>query len=155
MSDNPDTGRADWRYPYGRADRYNMQHTHLFASDVEATIAFFRDWFDAKVAWDGDYAGARNIFLKIGIGAIHLYEQPPRDLGRNVVHHLGMQIVGLAELHGRMSVAGLSVGVLRLSKGGGGYFMLQAPDNVLIELFEPDADGDAAALSYFGFEPAD
>ena len=145
---------TSWRYPYGRAERYHMQHTHLFASDVEASIAFFRDWFEAKVAWDGYYAGARNIFLKIGIGAIHLYEQPPRDLGRNVVHHLGMQIVGVAELYARMSAAGLSVGELRLTSGGGGYFMLQGPDKVLIELFEPDADGDPVALSYFGLQSA-
>ena len=44
-----------WRYPYGRTQRYHLQHVHLFASDVEATIAFYRTWFDAEVIpWPQD-----------------------------------------------------------------------------------------------------
>jgi hypothetical protein len=35
----------------------------------------------------------------------------------------------------------------------GGYFMIEAPDHVLIELFEPGADveDDPALRDYFGF----
>lgn len=64
----------DWRYPYGSPTRFHLQHTHLFASDIEATIAFYRTWFDAEVVRDGVYAQARNVFMKIGIGAMHLYD---------------------------------------------------------------------------------
>lgn len=94
-----------WRYPYGTTARYHMHHPHVFASENDKTIAFYSKWFDAKVAHDGPYADSRNVFLKIGIGALHLYDQPPRDLGRNAVHHLGIQVVGLADLYARMKAA--------------------------------------------------
>lgn len=139
----------DWRYPYGSSARFHLQHTHLFASDIEATIAFYRDWFDADVVWDGIYAEARNVFLKIGIGAIHLYDQAPRGRGRNAVHHLGMQVVGLDELHQRMRTAGLSVRDVKRSDGSG-YFMLEAPDGVLIEVFEPGPQREDAVRTYYG-----
>lgn len=141
--------------PYGRDDRYHryhLQHVHLFASNVEATVAFYTRWFDAKVAWDGDYGGARNVFIEIGIGAIHLYEQPPRDLGRNAVHHLGMQVVGLRELHDRMQAAGLHLPNPIREHMGGGYFMVMASANALLEVFEPGTQRDPAVRRYYGLD---
>jgi catechol 2,3-dioxygenase-like lactoylglutathione lyase family enzyme len=149
--DNPPPGPDAWRYPYGSTQRYHLQHVHLFASDIDRTIAFYRRWFDAEVTWDGVYAEARNVFMKIGIGAIHLYDQAPRGDGRNAVHHLGMQVVGLDELHDRMVAAGLVPNPIRRS-GGSGYFMLQAPDGVLLELFEPGAHRQEAVRRYYGLD---
>ena len=149
VSDAP----SRWRYPYGRTQRYHLQHIHLFASDVDATIAFYRDWFDAEPVWDGDVAGARNIFMKIGIGAMHLYEQSPRDFGKNAVHHLGMQVVGIEELYDRMVAAGLHVpNPIRTLPGGGGYFMLGGPDGVVIEIFEPGPTRDPVVRNYYGLD---
>ncbi|TNE60634.1 MAG: VOC family protein [Alphaproteobacteria bacterium] len=143
----------EWRYPYGSDQRYHLQHVHLFASDINASIDFYKTWFDATMVWDNDVAGARNVFLKIGVGAMHLYDQAPRDLGRNAVHHLGMQIVGLEELYGRMKTAGLHIpNPIRHLDGGGGYFMLGAPDNVLLELFEPGRTHDPVVQTYYGLE---
>ena len=119
------------RYPYGRTQRYHLQHVHLFAQDIEQTIDFYTRWFDAEVAWDGGYGGARNVFLKIGIGALHLYDQAPRELRRNAVHHLGMQVVGLQDLYDRMQAAGVHLPNPIRHADGGGYFMLQAPDQVI------------------------
>lgn len=152
---NPDATVArdgeGWKYPYGRAQRYHLQHVHLFASDLVATIAFYERWFDGELIWDGEVAGARNIFMRIGIGALHFYEQPPRDSGRNAVHHLGMQVVGIDELYSRMTSAGLSIpNPIRRLDGGGGYFMLGAPDGVVIELFEPGPTRDAVVRAYYG-----
>lgn len=141
--------------PYGRSDRYHLQHVHLFATDLDASIAFYRDWFDGHVTWDGDYGGARNVFMKIGIGALHFYEQPPRDLGRNAVHHLGMQVVGLRDLYDRMQAAGLHLPNPVREHQGGGYFMVAAPDNVLIEVFEPGPSRDPRVLAYYGLAAAD
>ncbi|WP_051215681.1 VOC family protein [Granulicoccus phenolivorans] len=140
------------RYPYGRPERYHLHHVHMFASDVDATIAFYQRWFDAHVAWDGGYAGARNVFLKIGLGAMHLYDQAPRDLGRNAVHHLGIQVVGLEDLYARMEQAGLDLRNPIRVTGGSKYFMLAAPDNVLLELFEPGAGREPEARAYYGFD---
>ena len=77
-----DNSSSEWLFPYGSDQRYHLHHSHLFASDIEATIAFYETWFDAKVVWDGGDSGARNVFMKIGIGAMHFYDQPPRDIGK-------------------------------------------------------------------------
>lgn len=137
-------------HPYGLEARYHLQHVHLFASNIEATLAFYTRWFDARVVWDGDYGGARNVFVKIGIGAMHLYEQPPRDLGRNAVHHLGMQVVGLRDLYDRMKAAGVHLPNPIREHSGGGYFMVKAPDDVLLEVFEPGTSRDLRVLEYYG-----
>ncbi|KQV54764.1 VOC family protein [Caulobacter sp. Root342] len=142
-----------WSYPYGSTQRYHFQHIHLFASDIDRTIAFYRTWFDAEVTWDGDYAGARNVFMKIGIGAMHLYDQAPRDEGRNAVHHLGMQVVGLDDLYDRMVAAGVPIRNPVRRSGGSGYFMLEAPDGVLLEVFEPGPQRDPEVRRYYGFGP--
>ena len=139
--------------PYGMPHRYHLHHPHLFASDVEATIAFYQRWFEAEVRWDGSYGGARNVFMKIGIGAMHLYDQPPRGAGRNAIHHLGFQVVGLRELHGRMNAAGLKPNPVR-EHDGSAYFMVGAPDGVLLEVFEPGPARDPVVREYYGFGPA-
>jgi predicted enzyme related to lactoylglutathione lyase len=141
------------RYPYGRQQRYHLQHVHIFASDIDASLDFYKTWFDGEVTWDGDVAGARNVFMKIGIGALHFYDQPPRGQGRNAVHHLGMQVVGIEEIYRRMKAAGLHIpNPIRQLGGGGGYFMLGAPDGVVIEMFEPGVARDPVVRSYYGFE---
>ena len=57
----------------------HIHHTHLFTENIDATIAWWRDMLGAEVAFDGDFGGARNVFIRLGSGRIHLYEQPPRD----------------------------------------------------------------------------
>ena len=37
-----------WTYPYGSTRRYHLQHTHIFASDIDRTIAFYRTWFTPR-----------------------------------------------------------------------------------------------------------
>ncbi len=155
MTDPKPTVAPSLSHPYGREERYHLQHIHLFASDLDLTIAFYTRWFDARVSWDGDYSGARNVFMKIGIGAMHLYEQPPRDLGRNAVHHLGFQVVGLLDLYTRMKAAGLHLPNPIREVGGGGYFMVQAPDNVVLEVFEPGPSRDPRVMEYYGLGKGD
>lgn len=151
MTDKAPTPTSEWRYPYGRRQRYHLQHVHLFASDIDATIDFYRTWFDGEVMWDGGVASARNVFMKIGIGALHLYDQPPRDRGRNAIHHLGMQVVGIDDVYDRMKVAGLQIpNPIRRLDGGGGYFMLGAPDGVVVEVFEPGPQRDPAVRRFYG-----
>jgi predicted enzyme related to lactoylglutathione lyase len=137
-------------HPYGLEHRSHLQHVHLFASDIDQTITFYTRWFDARVAWDGDYGGARNVFMKIGIGAMHLYEQPPRDAGHGAVHHLGMQVVGLHDLYARMKAAGVHLPNPIREHSGGGYFMVKAPDDVLLEVFEPGEARVPEVLAYYG-----
>lgn len=128
----------------------DFHHAHLFASDLDAVIAFYRRWFGAEIAWDGMFAGSRNVFLRIGSGRLHFYAQPPRDHGRNAVHHLGIRVRGLEALVARMRDGGVNLeGAIRRHPEGI-YLMLEAPDGVLLELFEPDPAGlPDAAVRYF------
>jgi catechol 2,3-dioxygenase-like lactoylglutathione lyase family enzyme len=80
----------------------DLHHAHLFASDIDATIAWWTTMLDAEVAFDGSLAGARNVFLKVGRGRIHLYDQPPRHQSRGAVHHLGITTDDLPGLVARI-----------------------------------------------------
>jgi catechol 2,3-dioxygenase-like lactoylglutathione lyase family enzyme len=80
----------------------SLHHAHLLASDVDATIAFWREHFGVAVVFDEAFAGARNVFLRIGEGRLHLYAQPPRHTGPSNVHHLGVETDELHELVARL-----------------------------------------------------
>ncbi|TDF64539.1 VOC family protein [Cupriavidus sp. L7L] len=140
------------RFPYGSEARFHMHHAHLFASDIDATVAFYQKWFDGKVMWDGSYGGSRNVFMRIGIGALHFYSQGPREHGRNAIHHLGMQVVGLEDLYERMKTDGVELRNPIRKADGSSYLMLEAPDGVLWELFEPGIGRDPTVLRYYGLE---
>lgn len=56
-----------------------LHHIHIFASDIEATLGFWKNMFGAQVLFDMEIAGARNVMIAIGLGRINIYDQPPRD----------------------------------------------------------------------------
>jgi catechol 2,3-dioxygenase-like lactoylglutathione lyase family enzyme len=115
-----------------------LHHTHLMATDIDATIAFWREGFDAEVMYDTEFAGARNVFLRIGAGHLHLYDQPPKTLGQGTVHHLGIQTDQIERLVERLRALGTSVTDIR-RHATADYAMAQGPDQLLIELFQPHA----------------
>ncbi|MBP2328491.1 catechol 2,3-dioxygenase-like lactoylglutathione lyase family enzyme [Kibdelosporangium banguiense] len=116
-----------------------LHHTHLMATDIDATIAFWRDAFDAEVMYDTEFAGARNVFLRIGTGRIHLYDQPPKTVGQGTVHHVGIQTDELEHLVQRLTALGVSVTDIRRHPTAD-YAMAQGPDQLLIEIFQPNPD---------------
>lgn len=122
-----------------------MHHAHLFASDLETSLNWYQQWFGAEVVADHEFAGARNVMVAIGDGRLNFYDQPPRDAGRNAVHHLGMQVEGLVSLRAAMVAAGESVRSEIRELDELDYLMVEGPDGVLWELFEwkgtPDAEG--------------
>ena len=69
----------------------HVHHVHLFASDIEKSLAFYRDAFGGKVVLDENMAGARNVFMRVGTGRIHFYDQVPSFSGRGSIHHFGIQ----------------------------------------------------------------
>ena len=150
----PATPQPSSQHPYGRPERCHLQHAHLFASDLAQSIAYYQRWFDAEVVWDGTHAGTRNVFVRIGKGALHFYDQAPRDFGRNAIHHIGIQVVGLQQQYDRMQAGGVAlpnpIRWMGDASGSGGYFMVQAPDQVLIEVFEPGEEYEQSVLAYFG-----
>lgn len=116
----------------------SVHHTHLMASDLEISLEFYRKWFNAVVVADFDYAGARNVFVAVGSGRLHFYDKAPKTTERNAVNHVGLAIEGLDALAIAMEEAGMLLpkGVQRFPDGN--YLMVQAPDGVLLELFEPN-----------------
>ena len=128
----------------------SLHHVHLFASDVDRTIAYWREHFGAVVVLDVDFAGARNVFLRLGEGRLHLYSQPPRHAGAGTVHHLGIETDELEALVARLRVAGVSVTEIRRQPEGD-YAMAQAPDGLLLELFQPHAAALSPELARSGY----
>lgn len=128
----------------------SLHHTHLFASDVDRSIAFWRDHFGAVVLVDAAFAGARNVFMRVGEGRLHLYDQAPKHAGAGTVHHLGIETDELAALVERLKAAGVSVTDVR-RHAEADYAMAQGPDGLLLELFQPHADRVDPALVQAGY----
>ena len=116
----------------------DFHHAHLFCSDIDATVAWWQRHLGAKVFYDGVLGGARNVFIAVGSGRLHLYDQAPRDGGRGAVHHLGIRVGNLGREWERLKTEGVhSANGLREFEGWR-YVMVSAPDGVLLELFEFD-----------------
>lgn len=107
------------------------------ASDIDATIAFWREAFDAELVADLEFAGARNVFIRIGTGRIHLNDQPPRAIGPSTVHHLGVQTDEIDVVVQRLVQMGTSVTEIR-HEPGATHVIAEGPDRMLIEIFQPD-----------------
>ena len=118
----------------------HLHHTHLFCSDIDATITWWCDMLGAEVAYDGEFGGARNVFMRIGSGRLHLYDQPPRDDGHGAVHHIGIRTDDLEGLEARLRAKGVAFRSDIRDFDAWKYIMCPAPDGVLLELFQADSD---------------
>jgi len=115
--------------------RVSLDHAHVFASDLTATVRFFESMLGASVVWDEEAAGVRNVRLRLGRGFVQLYDQPPKG-SHGVVHHLGIETDDLDALVGKMKAAGFTFRnpIRELPKFR--YVMVAGPDRLLLELFE-------------------
>ena len=124
----------------------HLHHVHVFASDIDATVAWWCDRLGGVVAFDGDFGGARNVFMQVGDGRLHIYDQPPRGDTGGAWHHIGVRTDDLRALHRRLLDEGVSFRSGIREFGTWRYIMCAAPDNVLLELFEIETDRMPAAL---------
>jgi catechol 2,3-dioxygenase-like lactoylglutathione lyase family enzyme len=113
-----------------------LDHVHLYASDLDATVDFFRDMFDAKPVWDETAAGVRNVRLAIGRAFIQLYDQPPKAPRGGAMHHIGIETDDLDALVARMRSRGFCFVNPVRDDAKFRYVMIAGPDDLLIELFE-------------------
>jgi catechol 2,3-dioxygenase-like lactoylglutathione lyase family enzyme len=67
--------------------RVSLDHAHIFASNLDATVGFFRSMFNATVVWDDVVAGACGVRLQIGRAFILIYDQPPKAPRGGAFHH--------------------------------------------------------------------
>ena len=117
---------------------HHLHHVHLFASDLDKSIAFYQDFFSGKVVLDMELAGARNVFMKVGNGRIHFYDQSPGFSGRGSIHHFGIQTDDIEGVVNNMKSKGVVFNKGITDAGFWKYIMVPAPDDILIELFEVD-----------------
>lgn len=117
---------------------HHLHHVHIFASDIEKSITFYKECFNGHVVLDMELAGARNVFMKIGNGRMHLYDQPPRFSGRGSIHHFGIQTDDIEGAVAHMKARGIVFPKGITDAGFWKYIMVPAPDDILIELFEVD-----------------
>ena len=92
--------------------------------------------------------------MKIELGALHFYEQPPKALNKNAVHHLGMQVVGLDELYTRMTKEGLNLPnpIRRFGRQAKVVAIsCLKPGWCVIGGFEPGISKFKAVRDYYGF----
>lgn len=115
---------------------YHVHHVHLFAADIEKSLSFYKDFFNGAVVLDIDVAGARNVFMKIGTGRIHFYDQPPKTPGRGSIHHFGIQTDDVERDYQKLKAKGVPFNKSVVDLGYMKYIMVPAPDQVLLELFE-------------------
>ena len=132
----------------------HLHHVHLFCSDIDATIEWWVEMLGAQVAYDGTVAEQRNVFMNIGSGRLHLYDQAPRGERSGAVHHVGIRTDDLHELVAHLKAKGQIFRSKIREFGAWRYIMVVAPDDVLLELFEWDASGMEPALqTFFGATP--
>jgi catechol 2,3-dioxygenase-like lactoylglutathione lyase family enzyme len=117
----------------------SLHHAHLFATDLAASIRFYRDMFGAEIVFDETLAGARNVLIRLGDAHLNFYEQPPKDGGHGAVHHLGIRTNDLHGLVAHMRSKGFEFRKQITDLGTLRYVMAMAPDGVLLELFETTA----------------
>ena len=118
----------------------SLHHAHIFASDITATVTWWQTMLGAEVVFDGDFGGARNVFLRVGEGRLHIYDQWRNGLDKGPVHHLGVYCDDLLKLVATMKSKGAVFrGDVREFENWR-YIMCAAPDNLLLELFQVDAD---------------
>ena len=116
----------------------HLHHVHIFASDIDSSVKFYEDFFGGNVILDMELAGARNVFMSIGSGRLHFYDQPPKNAGRGRIHHFGIQTDDIEEIINKMKSKGIAFKKDVADFGFWKYIMVPAPDDILIELFEVD-----------------
>jgi catechol 2,3-dioxygenase-like lactoylglutathione lyase family enzyme len=116
----------------------HVHHVHIFASAIEKTISFYEEFFGGRVILDSELAGARNVFMKIGSGRLHLYDQPPKSPGKGTIHHFGVQTDDIEEVVRKLTSKGIILNKGITDLGFWKYVMVPAPDEILIELFQVD-----------------
>lgn len=118
----------------------HIHHIHIFASNIDESIKFYKDFFGGEIVLDMELAGARNVFMKIGKGRVHFYNQSPKNPGRGSIHHFGIQTDDIDEVVNNLKSKGISLKKDIVDFGFWKYIMVPAPDDILIEVFQVDKD---------------
>jgi uncharacterized protein (DUF952 family)/catechol 2,3-dioxygenase-like lactoylglutathione lyase family enzyme len=130
-----------------------LHHAHIFSTDIDATVDYWTTHLGARVVADEVLLGSRNVMIAVGDGRLNVYDQPPRSPDRGPVHHLGIQVRNLERLVDNMTATGISFRKPITDGEGFRYVMAEAPDGLLLELFETvDASMPPSAAGWFAWD---
>ena len=115
----------------------HIHHVHLFASDVEQSIQFYTTLFDGKVVLDAELAGARNVFIQVGSGRLHLYAQPPKRPGRGSIHHFGIRTDDIEQTVTEFKARGVEFTEPISDQGYGLVTRFKVPGDFTLQLYQP------------------
>jgi len=116
--------------------RVSLDHAHIFASDLPATVRFFETMLQGSVVLDERLAGVRGVRLQLGRAFIQVYDQPPKAPRGGAVHHLGVETDDLDALVAQMRSRGFEFRNPVRTEETFQYVMIAGPDDLLIELFQ-------------------
>ncbi len=116
----------------------DLHHIHIFASDINRTLRWWKENLGARILYDGELAGSRNVLIGVGAGRVNVYDQPPTELSKSTVHHVGVRVENLRNQWMKLQKKGVSSPNGMREYGNWRYVMIAAPDNLLVELFEFD-----------------
>lgn len=117
---------------------FQLHHTHIFASDIQATLDWWQQHMGAEILADEILAESRNVMISVGGGRINIYDQAPRGAGPGPVHHLGVRVRDLRAAWEKLQAAGITSPKGLREIDDWRYVMVAAPDGILVELFEFD-----------------
>lgn len=118
----------------------HIHHVHIFASDLDESLKFYEGCFGGQIVSDMELAGARNVFMKIGKGRLHFYDQSPSYSGRGSIHHFGIQTDDIESIVEKLKFKGIELTKDIIDEGAWRYIMVPAPDDILLEIFEINKD---------------
>jgi hypothetical protein len=85
----------------------DLHHGHVFASNIEATIRRWCEYMGAKVFSMINWLVRGMSFSPWGRDRLHIYDQAPRDRGRDGIHHLGVKVDNLRDVWPRLQAQGM------------------------------------------------
>ncbi len=140
----------------------SIHHTSFTVSDMERSIAFYRDVLGMKVDWDSKKAGvefkgplhesvtecpgteARIVFMTLGEGRLELvqYMPPGKDLKDNKAGdtgsaHLCFRTDNIQNLYNKVLANGARTHCSPLNNGRAWVFYFRDPDGIILEATQP------------------
>ncbi|MBI1724971.1 MAG: VOC family protein [Candidatus Tectomicrobia bacterium] len=123
-------------------------HVHLTSPDPEAAAAWYVRMLGAEIYADAPLRGSRNLRLKVGEALLYIRAPRATDAPRPAggqrffgMDHVCFAVEGTEEMLAHVvKNGGVIADPLFDLPGGSRGAYLQAPDGVLVELFEPKKD---------------
>lgn len=125
---------------------FKLHHIHLLCSDLDQTEQFFIEKLEAVTEDRRIIGGVPGVILDLGGTKIYLRGAKPEEVisgdGASACygyHHLGLEVDDMDAVQRRLRSMGLEFSAPPKKTPSGCLAFLRGPDNILFELFQPQA----------------